>query len=38
MVSIAWESGVISIPKTDLTLISGTIYELDTEWFREELK
>ncbi|MCK5610501.1 hypothetical protein KAR91_51990 [Candidatus Pacearchaeota archaeon] len=28
---------VISIPKADLTLISGTLYELDTEVFRNEL-
>lgn len=29
---------VIYIPKTDLTLISGTIYELDSNAFRLELK
>jgi len=29
---------VIYIPKTDLTLVSGTIYELDTDTFRLALK
>ena len=29
---------VITIPKADLTLISGTLYELDTDQFRKDLK
>lgn len=29
---------IINIPQADLTLVSGTIYELDTDWFRLELK
>ena len=29
---------IISVPQTDLTLISGTIYEMDTESFRDDLK
>jgi len=29
---------IISIPKTDLTFISGTLYELDTNDFRLQLK
>ena len=29
---------VISIPQADLTLITGTLYELDTEAFRLDLK
>jgi hypothetical protein len=37
-ISIHWPSSVITIPQADLTLISGTLYELDTETFREALK
>lgn len=29
---------VINIPQADLTLVSGTLYELDTDWFRQQLK
>lgn len=36
-VSIDWDTGVISVPKADLTFISGTLYELDTDAFRQEL-
>ena len=36
--SVDWPSGVISVPQGDLTLVSGTIYEMDTEtYFRTEL-
>lgn len=31
-------TSIISIPKADLTLISGTIYEMDTDQFRLDLK
>ena len=31
-------TNIIDIPKADLTLISGTLYELDTNVFRLELK
>lgn len=37
-VSIAWGTKVISVPKADLTLVSGTLYALDTDWFRAQLK
>ena len=37
-ISVDWPSGVISIPQSYLTLISGTLYELDTEQFREDLR
>lgn len=36
--SVNWETHVITIPKTDLTLVSGTLYDLDTDWFRRQLK
>lgn len=29
---------IIHIPQADLTWVSGTIYELDTNWFRLQLK
>ena len=29
---------IINVPQSDLTLISGTLYELDTNWFRLQLK
>lgn len=37
-VSVDWETRIISIPRDDLTLVSGTLYELDTEWLRMQLK
>lgn len=37
-ISITWGTRVINIPKNYLTLISGTLYELDTEQFRLDLK
>lgn len=37
-VSIDPQTFVITIPKSDLTLVNGTIYELDTNSFRLELK
>lgn len=37
-VSINWGTKVIFIPQADLTLISGTIYELDVNWLRLQLK
>lgn len=36
--SINWATQVITIPQADLTLVSGTLYELDTDAFRLELK
>ena len=35
---IDWAAKTITIPKADLTLITGTLYELDTDAFRLELK
>jgi hypothetical protein len=37
-ISIDWPTGVITIPQSDLTLVTGTLYELDTNWFRLQLK
>lgn len=28
----------ITIPQADLTLVTGTLYELDTDWFRLQMK
>lgn len=36
--SINWITKVITVPQADLSLISGTLYELDTNAFRLELK
>jgi hypothetical protein len=38
MISIDWATKVISIEQSDLTLVSGTLYELDVDAFRLELK
>jgi len=37
-ISINWATQVISVPQTDLTFVTGTLYELDTNWFRLQLK
>ena len=37
-ISINWATKVISIPKNYLTLVSGTLYELNTFQFRLDLK
>ena len=36
--SVNWPTGVITVPKADLTLVTGTLYELDVDAFRLELK
>jgi len=36
-ITIDWGTKMISIPQADITFISGTLYELDTEWLRGEL-
>jgi hypothetical protein len=36
--SIDWNTRVIFVPQADLTLVSGTLYELDTDVFRLALK
>jgi len=38
MISIAWASGVITVPISFLTLIGGSSYELDLDVFRLALK
>jgi hypothetical protein len=37
-ISVNWNTRVIFVPKADLTLVSGSLYELDTNGFRLELK
>ena len=37
-VTVDWGDKIIAIPQTDLVLVSGTLYELDTDWLRLELK
>ncbi len=37
-ISIDWGTQVITVPQSYLTLISGTLYELDTNQFRLDLK
>jgi hypothetical protein len=36
--TVDWKNKIIDIPKTDLTLVTGTLYELDTEWFKDEIR
>lgn len=37
-ISINWANKVISVPQADLSLVSGTLYELDVDAFRLALK
>jgi len=37
-ITVDWPNKLIQIPRADLTLISGTLYELDTDWFRLQLR
>lgn len=37
-ISVNWATRVISIPRADLTLVSGSLYELDVDWLRLRLK
>lgn len=37
-ITIDWPTGIISVPQADITFISGTLYELDTDWFRLQLR
>ena len=37
-ITINWITKVISVPQADITFVSGTLYELDTDWFRLQLK
>jgi hypothetical protein len=36
-VTVNWDTGVISVPQADLTFVSGTLYEMDMDWFRTQL-
>ena len=37
-ISVDWPNRVINVPQADLTLLSGTSYTLDIDWFRLQLK
>ena len=37
-VSIDWATRIISVPQADLTPLGGSLYEMDTDWFRLQLK
>ena len=37
-ITITWGTRVINVPKSYLTLVSGSVYELDLEQFRLDLK
>jgi len=37
-ISINWATHVINVPQSYLTLVSGTLYEMDTNQFRLDLK
>lgn len=38
MIAIDWATQVITIPRSDLTLLSGVVYELDVNWLRLQFK
>lgn len=37
-IDVNWATKVISVPKADLTLVAGVVYEYDLDAFRQELK
>lgn len=37
-ISVDWNTGEIFVPKTYVTLVTGTLYKLDTDEFRRDLK
>jgi len=37
-ISIEWSTKIINVPKSYLTLVGGTLYEMDTNQFRLDLK
>jgi hypothetical protein len=37
-VTVDWATKVITVPQADLTPVTGTLYELDTNWLRLQLK
>ena len=36
-VTVDYLTSIISVPQADLTFVSGTLYELDTDWLRLQL-
>lgn len=38
MISVNWDTGVVNVPQSYLTFVSGTLYSLDTDRFRLDLK
>ena len=37
-ITVDWLTKIVSVPQADITFVSGTLYELDTDWFRLQLK
>lgn len=37
-ITVDYLTKIISIPQADITFVTGTLYELDTDWFRLQLK
>ena len=37
-ITVDWATKVIDVPISDLTLVSGTLYTLDTNWFKNQLR
>lgn len=37
-ITINWATKVITVPQADLTPLGGSVYELDLDWFRMQLK
>lgn len=37
-ITIDWNTKIITVPKSDLTIVAPNIYELDVDWFRLQLK
>jgi hypothetical protein len=37
-ITVDWTTKIVSVPQADITFIAGTLYELDTDWFRLQLK
>jgi len=37
-ITVDWITKIVSVPQADITPVSGSLYELDTDWFRLQLK
>ena len=37
-ITVDYNTLIISVPQADITFVTGTLYELDTDWFRLQLK